>query len=391
VASLRFQDSAIESSGGNYIDREQADRQSRTPHIPKKINWVYLEIGFDVDGDDYPEEICLHYHRESQTLMSIRYNQNSDLRRTYRHANYVPIEYSWAGIGVAKQTEQFMKEITTQHRQRIDNGTIVNCRMIKIHRDAGYADGEPVYPGKIWFVDDMSHVDSFQLGEIYNSAYNNENASLIFLQQRTGINELTLGMPQQGTPGTATGDITRVQESQNKSGWYYKNLKQFVDDIILDTASAIHQFGSRTLRYADMGAQQVLTLPEQDLRDGLILKLKSVGQADNKLVDRNNWQVLSQLIQQYYTGMLQLAQFSGNQQLIAALVNQGMISATETMKLILSAFDVPNTDKFTLEKVIQQMMGMNNANPQGMQPGGTPGLIGAGIPTGMGGPPPQVG
>ena len=63
------------------------------------------------------------------------------------------MEGRWTGIGVGKQNEQFQALITTIHRQRLDAGTLANMGQLALKKTSGYGPDEPIWPGKMWFVD----------------------------------------------------------------------------------------------------------------------------------------------------------------------------------------------------------------------------------------------
>lgn len=342
------------------FEKNQEELENRVAIWPKRFDWVELWLAFDVDKSGNEKEIVVHYHRESQTFLSIRYNWHSDLRRPYRKGTYIPVEYRWTGIGICKQNEHFQEEITTQHRQRLDNATLANVRMIKVNKLAGYGPREPVFPGKMWFVDDMKDIETFQMGEIYPSSYNNEQGTLQYSYQRTGVNEVTLGMPQVGTPGTATSDLARIQEGNKKFDYVYRNEKKLVTEIVMDAACNIQQFGPKNLSYFDMDkdgqmVKQVLTLPPDLMRDSIILEIAAAGQKDNKLVDRQNWQGVAQMITGYYTSMMQLAMGLQDPILIAEISKKGLLAGTEAMKQILQSYDIRNIDRITLEDTLRRM------------------------------------
>lgn len=373
----------------------QESLESRKAVWPNLIDWVELWLSFIVDGSTIPKEIVVHYHRPSQYLMSCRYNWHDDLHRPYRVGVYFPVEHRWMGIGICKQNEQFQKEVTTQHRQRLDNATLANMRMIKISKLSGYKAGEPIFPGKMWFLDDMSHVDTLQLGEVYNSAFNNEQATLMYSQQRTGVNDVVLGQPQVGTPGTATGDLARIQEGAKKFDYAYQNIKEFVQELIVDTACIIQQYGPRRIEYFDVAeggrmVQQFFNMPVEYIRHGLLIELRAAGQQQNKVLDRQNWQVVATLIQQYYLGMLQLAQL-GRQDLVQYITDKGLIAGTEAMRQLLETFDIRNVDRIILSEILKQPLpglggqGVNGGgiSPGTTQPGGNGGPAGAGQAPGM--------
>ena len=315
------------------------------------------------------KEIHALYHKDSDQLMGVRYNMNKDLRRPYRKGVYFPIEHRWTGIGIAKQNDQFQEEVTTQHRQRIDNATIANMRMFKISRMSGYGNKEPIFPGKQWFVDDMTHIDSIQLGEIYPSAYNNENQTVLYSQQRTGVNEVTLGMPQVGTPGTATGDLARVQEGRKKFDYVYGNIKGFANDLVGDFAALEHQYGPRTVSFMDDTAasgvvRKVLELPSELVTDGLIFEISVAGEQDNKLINRQNWTQIAGLLVQYYDGMIKLSQLLGDKNLTVALVKKAMQGSSEAMRQILESFDTRNIERIVMTELINNPMGALNGIAQ---------------------------
>lgn len=343
-------------SGGVKFERSQEELDSTTPVYPKMIDWVEVALAFDVDQDNELEEIIVHYHRDSRTLMAVRYNWWDDLRKGYRVNVYFPIEHRWRGIGLCKMNEQFQKEITTQHRQRIDNATVANMRMFKIHKMSGYGPGEPIFPGKQWFLDDMSHIEAFQVGEVYNSSYNNEQSAVIYSQQRTGVNELTLGMPQVGTPGTATSDLSRIQEGMRKWDFVFENFKEFTTQIIVDIACTIQQYGPRRLSYFDYAQsgqliKQFFEMPTKNIRDGVLINLRATSQQRNRLAERQDWQQIAIILQQYIQGMVQLAEALQDQKLLQIVLAKGMLGITEAMRQILETFDVNNIDRIIIREV----------------------------------------
>lgn len=352
---------SIQSSGSPAQERKFEESQASAEKMdavwPKRLDWAEIELAFDVDKSGKQKEIVVHYHREARVFMSIRYNWTSNLRRQYRIGQFFPVEHRWTGIGVCKQVEQFQKEVTTQHRQRLDNATLANCRMIKINKMAGYGPKEPIFPGKMWFVDDIKDVDSFQLAEIYPSAYNDESATLQYSQQRTGINEVNLGMPQVGTPGTATSDLARIQEGNKKHDYTSRNFKRFVNEVLLDATCNIHQFGPRNQSYLSSPTRQAqlaqfFEMPIEMLVEGTCLEIGVASSQRNKLVDRQNYQQVLVGVTQYYTELFNLAMQTGNQQLAQLIAQKAPYAATEVMKQMLETFDMNKIDRIILSELL---------------------------------------
>ena len=371
---------------GNEFERRQQELEHTTAMWPKRIDWQEIWLPWDVDKSGKLKEIVVCFHYESRTFMSIRYNPHSDLRRPYRIGQYFPVEHRWHGIGICKMNEQFQKEITVQHRQRIDNATIANMRMFKINKLSGYGPKEPIFPGKMWFLDDMSHIDSVQLGEIYPSSFSNEQATLIYQQQRVGVNEMNLGMPQAGTPGTATSDLARIQEGNKKTDFVYDNQTSFTEEIITDIADIIQQYGPRQVQYFDTAehgqiVKKLLDVPQGYIRDGLLIKLKASTQKQNEMLDRQNWVQLAPMIQQYYEGMLQLAMQLGDKQLEATILMKGMGAATEVLEQVLETFDIRNIDRITVSEILEKVKNGLQGLGAGQDGSGQPAPVGP--PPGM--------
>lgn len=369
-----------QTSEGTQADlREDNEKQeNRVPVWPERLIWYELEIGFNIDNDEdaSEKEICLHYSYDADLLLAVRYNDYDDLHRSYRKGIYFPVEGRWPGIGAIKQGIEFQREITVQHRQRIDNATLANIRMIVIHRLSGYGPGEPVFPGKMWFVDDMTHVRSEQMGEVYQSAFANEQASLIYGQQRFGVNELTLGMPQAGTPGTATGDIARIQEGSKRFEFLFDNSREFVSQLALDALVNIAQYGSKTKEYFDIVedghlVREFLSLPIGLIRQGLLIEIGATTQNSNRALDRQNWQSIAQVLQSYYQGLMALSM--NNPQLVALISQKGILALNEVAKQLLETFNMRNIDRILVKKEIEGLL-------RGQS--GTSNLLGAGGNTG---------
>lgn len=354
---------------GQQFTAQQQELEKKTPSPQfKQLTYGHYWFAFNTDEnkEGVLKEIVIDYHYESSTIMSVRYNWYEDLHRPYRIGQYFPIEHRWTGVGVCKQLIEFQKEITIQHRQRIDNATLANTRMLKINKLTGYGPGEPIFPGKMWFVDDKDHIDVIQMADVYNSAYNNEQSTLIYAQQRSGIDDLALGMQQAGTPGTATENINRVQENRGKHGYYLNNFKDHLNELHWDALCIIQQYGPRDVEILDrlpdgQIIKSILAIPHEQLKAFFNIKIISVN--ENKERDKQDWMQLSQMSQQYWQGMLGLGQMIGAPQLMGMIALQAIASGSESMRQIYEAFDAKNVNRLVLSQEV--INGLNQLLIQG--------------------------
>jgi hypothetical protein len=326
--------------------REQTDT---TPVYPSEVVLYRLLLDWDTDGNEEEEtSIEVIWHELSRQIVSIRYHEDRD----YDHGVYAPLEYSWYGYGIAKQNHEFQVEVTTQHRQRLDNATIANMAMFKVKRSAAsyIRDDEPIFPGKRWIVEDMGDIEPMFIGDVKASAYNNENQVVIYSQQRTGVNELTLGMPNVGTPGTASDSLARVQESNRKFDYYYNNKKEFVNKILRRASLLTIQYGfsqKDVYEYLPNSneVELFMRLGHEKLQNQLLFNIQLAGAKNNKLLDRQSYTQLTGMVTQYWTQYMALAQQVGDPAIIQEVAKKALTSADVVMLEILRSFDVPNPEK----------------------------------------------
>lgn len=350
-----------------------------------KFNTQEIWCSFDVDGDGIDEEIVVDFHWTTQTILSIRYNWYDDLHRPYRHCPYLAVENRIYGIGVGKQNEQFQAEITTVHQQRLDNATLANMGMMVLRKNSGYGPKEPIFPGKMWFMDDVQDIQPIKLSEVYNSAFANEDVIMRYSEMRTGVNEVLLGMPQEGTPGTATGDLARLAEGNKRFDLVLRNVREWLSQLGLDLLANYQQFGTRDQHWMILGdegawVEEILQLPPLLVRRGAIIEVTATNSITNREVEQRQWMALFQLINTHGSQVLQLAGMV-DPALFQQLAIEAVYTSGEAMHRLLQTFNELDTDKLILGRATLQGMLGNGNGKQGQ----TGGAIGGG-PPGLQGP-----
>lgn len=363
------------------IDESQKKIEEYANAEPKwtstfKVHELFLS--FDVDGDGWDEEIVVDYHKPTGTFLSIRYNWYEDLHRPYHVTNYTVIEGIWAGLGLCKKSEQFQEEATTIHRQRLDNATLANMAQIVIRKGLGYRDGEPIFPGKMWFVDDVQRdIKEFKLSEIYPSSYNNEESIVRYYEKRTGANDVVLGLPQQGTPGTATSDLTRLAEGNKGFDLVLKNVKKTLSRVGYDVITNMQLFGNQQIHWYTEGddgqyVEEVLNMPPLLVRRGAIIDLTVTDSITNREVEQRQWLQLFQVITNYYDRVVQLSQIvaegTGNIEMFIGVAQRALMASDAAMRRMLETFTIPDADEFSLAGTEGQPDGSQNIGGTGTLP-----------------------
>ncbi len=162
-------------------------------------------------------------------------------------------------------------------------------------------------------------------------------------------------------------------------------MRVFVSELVKDIVLNTMQFGTKNSRYFDLveGGNQVRDIlfgVDRDLvRDGILFEISAVGQQRNRLLDRQQWQEIAAILQQYFTGLIQLAELT-DPKLIPIIGAKGMLATTEVLKQILESFDVRNRDRIVvseIEEVLRNAGGTAEGQPGALPvPGGNGGAAG---------------
>ncbi len=224
----------------------------------------------------------------------------------------------------------------------------------------GYGPSEPLFPGKMWFVDDpQKDMREFKLSEIYPSSYSNEESVTRDYEKRTGVNDVIVGIPQSGTPGTATGDLTRLAEGNKRFDLVLKNIKRWLSLIGVDVVTNYQLFGDQGLPYMILGedgvyVEQVLNMPSILVRKGAIIDLSVTDSITNREVEKQQWLQLFQVVTGYYDRVLNIAnmltQMLGPQAapMLVQMSQRALMASDEAVKRLLETYNVPDTARFSL-------------------------------------------
>ena len=365
--------------------REHIEKLTKDePLYREEFDTQEIWLSFDVDKDGIDEEIVVDFHYDSKTLLHARYNHYEDLRRPYRVGKFIPVEGRLWAIGVGKQNEQFQQEITTIRRQRLDNATLANMRMIAIRKGSGgYGPGEPIFPGKMWFLDDVNDIAPIQMSEIYQSSLVNEDSVNRDSEKRTGVNDVIVGAFPRGTPGTATGDLTRLEEGSKKFDLVVKNVRRWFNLLGRDIIANFQEFGPTTRTWTKVNergqwVEQALSFPTEHVSTGATIFVTVTDSQTNKAVEQRQWMEMFTILDNHYQKSIQLAmmlaQLNGDPSMVMQIAEKALLGSDEALKRLLETFKQPGTERF--------LLGSGNLNEQSQQVppttfgaaiGGTPG------------------
>lgn len=379
---------------------------------PGEFFTVYdLQVLWDVNNDGIDEDIhvvCLYPDFRLLTVWMNEYGH-----RPYRHFKMFPRENGIYAMGLCEYLSDLQDEMTTTHRQRVDNATLANTRFFKAKSGAiGVKPGMKIWPGRVLVMDDpQTDLISEQMGEVYQSSVQNEMILMSMIEKRAGLSDVAMGKAPRRE--TATTTLALIQEGNKRLDFLITYIKAELAELGMDYIELHRQFAPSDKVMRIMGedgqkANVILNLPDVSMRGRLLLDVTAGSDVTSKEVQRQQLVQLFSLFKEFYMGMFELAGMVGNPQvppLVSGFALKVINSATLFMEQIADDFDVKNAKELipVLNDVILEMKGVGQMNQQmggmmngnGTDGGGAslptmqPGM--AGVESGMAGPTPGNG
>ena len=144
----------------------------------------------------------------------------------------IPDIHSPYGIGEPETIFSLQAELNDLRNLRLDNVKIIVNKIFKASKEAGLVGDMDVYPGKIFWLDDIGGMQEFNLSEAGLSAFREIGEIKADIQSTTGVSDYQKGIGAEGMTETATG-IVSIQEAAS--------LRFTVRSMLL--ADAIGQLG----------------------------------------------------------------------------------------------------------------------------------------------------
>lgn len=346
-------------------EQERLEHLYRTFEI-KEYELYEIWCNYDYDDCGYEESCVFTINFDSMTLLRAILNPFDHGLRPFITTPCFPRANRIYGIGYGQKLERLQEGLTTAYNQAIDNASLANARCLKARRGKGIKPGIKIYPGKVFLVDEMDDIDVFQLGEIYPSAHVIIRAMHDLVERDTGVSSYQLGKesPIVGTSATATSTLALIQEGNTLFNFLLNNDRASLSDVAYQVFNLYKQFKPFGLTFTLLGEdgrfiEEVWSgVPDEDVRRGLIFQLTASSAHVNKIVERESWLQISQLLMAYYERLVQLATI-GTDMSVAPEMRLLSLKIAESghivMEKILERFDLLNVDRLlvNLREVIE--------------------------------------
>jgi len=365
------------------------------PSVTKvKLNTFYETwIDFPLKPGGLPSPMVATYHPESRTLMRCIYNPHADNKRPFFKGKFLDQEGRRAGVGIAQQLWQLQEELSTIHRQEVDNSTIANTKFF-VGRRGAVRNTTRIWPGRFLTVPDPSKdLVAVSMGDIGNSLQALETSALSYAERRSGVTDYQLGRESSilGGRATATGTLAIIQEGNRRFDLNVRDIRETLSKVGQMVLLLNAQYRPREMAYFVEGedgkwVERALNLPDDFIADGIGIELTASTATINKEIEKQGLITVMGLVTQHYQQVISMAQMGMQMQPLMPLIMSMLKGSEYFMKRIVQAFDIKDLDTVLPMTAMMENMGNVGAQPP---PGGPPGnQNGGGMGGAMGAPGP---
>lgn len=348
---------------------------------------------YDINDDGLPERLVIHYHYESRTFLSLRYNWYFSQRKPYTVIPYTVSNESLYGIGIAEMVKPFQDAIVRWHQMAADNAYLANIRMYIVKRDAGIEEVPRLYAGKCFFVDDPTKdFKPFQAGDIYPSTLSERQNLFGLMEKRTGVSDYLTGResPIIGTRATATSTLALIQEGTKRVEEVLENIRAGFAEIIQNCFYIWIQYGLGEIKDIVFGDDQTgvdlekffQQMSERNVNGSVAIELTATDAAGSRQAMQQMQLQIINTMMMYLDKLLQAGQgalqaLDAQQPVYADMVAQVMSSARKMFVDLLNKYDIRNPEDYLPD--LETFVNAERVRITQAPPGGGPGIAGAGM------------
>lgn len=196
--------------------------------------WAY----YDVNDDGVMEDILVHYHAKTHTILSASYNKLGV--RPIRNIPFYMKPYSLEGQGVVELSKDLQQEINGLHNLRNDGIHMTESPVWAVKRGSGMRPKEQIFPGKVLFLNDPTQdIHLLQNSKQYIETEKLESMDYSYMERATGIQDISGGFSSQllKSRDTASSQSLRMQAGSE----VFMGIIEGVDLAYQDIAEMIYR------------------------------------------------------------------------------------------------------------------------------------------------------
>lgn len=331
--------------------------------------WHLYECWFPYYKGGKKYRVLATYHLASGTGLRAVYNFYPDNAEPFVGAKQ---GYSdgWFGRGFADLLKDYQEEVTVGHNQRVDKRTLANTSIIRINTGSRLDSNFRFYPGMA-FPGDAGSIEVLQVGSAGDpQSIEGEVLSLKLAEDRCGVGPATSGMGGlgAGTVGKTTGAYSSmgtysVMQDQNKN--VLEKITNFREahmraGMLFASEYAHFGIGNRRFLFGEKRAEQIQMALEAIKSERLSFSVRAATASINREVEKQNYLLLSGVMQRHYTAIGQMLQGILNPQVpeeIRQYLMKTITGSEQLMAKIMRAFDIEDASR-----ILPEALGGMNGN-----------------------------
>lgn len=354
--------------------REDASSHAQGHRYHDDIEIFELWCDYDINGDGLPEHLVLTYHRDTRTILQLRYNWYFHQRKPYTVIPYQLTNDSLYGIGICEMVLPFQEALTKWHQMATDNAYLSNIRMFIVKKESGIEEVPRLYAGRCFFVDDpKSDFIPFASGDIYPSTLAERQNLFGLSEKRTGVSDYLTGResPIIGSRATATSTLALIQEGTKRVEEVLENIRNGLAEVIENCLYIWIQYGLEGLDDVVFSDDEIgvlvkeffSTIKAENINGALAIDLTATDAAGNRQMMQQMQLQIINIMMQYLEKLLASGQAAlAAQQTMpqfTEMIADVMRAARQMFKDLLQKYDIRNPEDYLpdLEKYL------NGGNP----------------------------
>ena len=379
------------------IDASEREDESSDVYTSREqwIAEVWIRVSFERGADDDSDDGL--GGREAKLLVDCSFDHPEYIFRVepwiYDHgetpypnpAQYIRRRGRLLGMGIPERAEDLSTALSTTLNQIIDASTIANVPVWSVNQNIpSLRQLSSVHPGKVIFRgEDPNDFRPEKMGSIGPDIFQGFNIIRTLLEQITKVSDFNLGRESSvtGQASTATTTLALLAES----GQYFDNInrgyRKHINEGLWRWMALIHQHKPidriRLVLGSDDAEILALVLDKlslSDIQKRLAVKVAFSNTAASRELARQEEMAKFQILQTYYTALVDMAQLLVTQPIMKPLLDDIARSADRKMRQLLETFgenfatnDLPRWDDFSdMAAEYAQQMQANVVNvPQG--------------------------
>ncbi len=278
---------------------------------------------FDIDGDGVNEDLLVTYNHTGRKVLKVTWSPFD--RRPIEKAVYQRRAHLFYGMGVLEMLRPIQTELSDVHNYWTLNALLANCRIWGV---AEYLpENMRMFPNKqIPLKDAQKDLQGIAMADVHPSLWQLQMLLVQLAEKRVGVNELNArgggGFQGNRTPGITA--LSMLQMMNKRFMPAFDGMRQCVSSAL---KQCLYRYQERLLagngsvekHFIDVlgqrdGAMVVNLLRNENFDEHVNVELTASNAFVNSEAERQNAMLLTNILAQYYTRVVQLVMLAANPQ-----------------------------------------------------------------------------